>query len=73
MLIKPVMAIIALILESQHVYNEGQLDLKSGYMYVAFINNVSVSVRDLFIDRTTSIEIIDFFVLFGFVLFGNTR
>ena len=44
-LIKPITAIIALILESQHVYNEGQVDMKSGYLYIASINNVSVSVH----------------------------
>ena len=43
-LIKPITAIIALILESQHVYNEGQLDLASGYIYIALLNNISVSV-----------------------------
>ena len=50
-LIKPITAIIALILESQHVYNEGQVDMKSGYLYIALINNISVSVsQKLFID-----------------------
>lgn len=43
--IKPFTAIIALILESQHVYKEGSLELTSGYIYVAMINNVSVSVK----------------------------
>eukprot|EP01016_Furgasonia_blochmanni_P037909 TRINITY_DN4518_c0_g1_i1.p1 TRINITY_DN4518_c0_g1~~TRINITY_DN4518_c0_g1_i1.p1 ORF type:complete len:294 (+),score=38.36 TRINITY_DN4518_c0_g1_i1:95-883(+) len=43
-LIKPITAVLALILHSQNVYNEGHLTLKSGYLYCSLINNISVSV-----------------------------
>lgn len=45
MLIKPVTAILGLILEKYHLYHDGELSLTSGYFYCAFINNISVTVR----------------------------
>lgn len=44
-LIKPVTAILGLILEKYHLYHDGELSLTSGYFYCAFINNISVTVR----------------------------
>ena len=43
-LIKPLTAILGLILESKGLYNDGELNLRSGYFYCAVINNISVTV-----------------------------
>ena len=42
--LKPLTAIVALILDFFGIYNEGDLSIKYGYIYIAFINNLSVSV-----------------------------
>lgn len=43
-LIKPLTAIIALLLEWYGIYREGELSLNSGYIYIAFVNNWSVTI-----------------------------
>lgn len=43
-LIKPLTAILAIFLETKGLYNEGQFHLKSGYLYIAIINNMSISI-----------------------------
>jgi len=43
-LIKPVTAVLAIVLDKNGVYHEGSFDLKSGYFYLAAINNISVSL-----------------------------
>lgn len=44
MLIKPITAVLAIVLDKYGVYNEGHFDLKSGYFYLAIINNISISL-----------------------------
>jgi len=43
-LIKPVTAILAIVLERNGFYHEGRFDLSSGYLYLALINNLSISL-----------------------------
>lgn len=43
-LIKPFTAILAIICERYGVYHEGHFELRSGYMYLSGINNVSISL-----------------------------
>ena len=43
-LIKPQTALLALILDRYGLYAEGDFSLSSGYAYISFINNLSVSV-----------------------------
>jgi len=43
-LIKPVTAVLAIALEQYHVYNEGSFDWRSGYFYIAMVNNISISL-----------------------------
>lgn len=47
-LIKPVTAILGLLLEKYGLYLDGELSLKAGYFYCAFINNISVTVSSYF-------------------------
>lgn len=44
MLIKPVTAVLAIVCERYGVYHEGHFEFNSGYMYLSFINNVSISL-----------------------------
>ncbi|XP_074648793.1 transmembrane protein 184B-like [Tubulanus polymorphus] len=43
-LVKPVMAIITLILQAFGLYKDGNFSLKSGYLYISIIYNISVSL-----------------------------
>ncbi len=43
-LIKPITAVLAIILEQYELYNEGVISFKSGYTYVSMINNTSISL-----------------------------
>lgn len=43
-LIKPVTAFLCLILDHYGLYKEGSYDLHSGFVYLSFINNLSVSL-----------------------------
>jgi len=43
-IIKPITAILAIFLEKQGVYDDGVIDWKKGYVYVAFVNNVSITL-----------------------------
>lgn len=43
-LIKPLTAIFALVLDTYGLYQEGDFSLKSPYLYLSFINNFSVTV-----------------------------
>ena len=43
-LIKPLTAVLAIVLHKNALYNEGEIDFKSSYVYIAFINNLSISV-----------------------------
>jgi hypothetical protein len=43
-LIKPLTAVLALLLEWQNVYHEGEFSFSSGYLYISFINNCSVTI-----------------------------
>lgn len=43
-LIKPLTALLAIILDSYDLYSEGVFDFKTGYLYLSAINNCSVSL-----------------------------
>ena len=43
-LIKPFTALITLVLEKNNIYHEGEFSFNSGYMYLAIINNMSISL-----------------------------
>lgn len=43
-IIKPITAILAIVLEKYGVYGEGVIDWTKGYVYVAFVNNVSITL-----------------------------
>jgi len=43
-LIKPLTAVLAIILDKKRIYNDGHYDLKSGHLYVALVNNFSISI-----------------------------
>ncbi len=43
-MIKPLTAVLALFLDWQGVYNEGEFNFHSGYLYISFVNNVSVTL-----------------------------
>ena len=43
-LIKPFTAVLAIIFERYGIYHEGRFEISSGYMYLAAINNVSISL-----------------------------
>ncbi len=43
-LIKPLTAFAAILFEYYGIYNEGEFSFKSGYLYISFINNLSVSI-----------------------------
>ena len=43
-LIKPLTAVIALLLEYHSMYHEGDFSITSAYLYIALINNLAVSV-----------------------------
>eukprot|EP00164_Ancoracysta_twista_P001171 GFYU01001541.1.p1 GENE.GFYU01001541.1~~GFYU01001541.1.p1 ORF type:complete len:352 (+),score=25.94 GFYU01001541.1:194-1249(+) len=43
-LVKPLTATLALYLDSYELYGDGQFNFKQGYVYITFINNVSISV-----------------------------
>ena len=43
-LIKPVTAILAIVFERYEIYHEGHFEFSSGYMYLALINNISISL-----------------------------
>lgn len=43
-LIKPVTAVLAIVCDNYGVYHEGHFELRSGYMYLSGINNVSISL-----------------------------
>jgi len=42
--IKPFTAVLAIILDWQGCYTEGQFNLRSGYAYISLLNNLSVTV-----------------------------
>ena len=44
MLVKPQTAWLSLILGRYGLYNEGDFSFRSGYAYISFVNNVSVTV-----------------------------
>ncbi len=62
-LIKPLTAILGLILDRYGLYKDGELSLTTGYFYCAFINNISVTVR--------APLIVDLTVLSGVLLRGD--
>jgi hypothetical protein len=43
-LIKPVTAILAIVFERYGIYHEGHFEFTSGYLYLAVINNISISL-----------------------------
>ena len=43
-LIKPITAILAIILDRYGHYHEGHFEISSGYMYLSAINNISISL-----------------------------
>lgn len=43
-MIKPVTAILAIVLDSVGLYHDGQFDWRSGYLYISGINNASISL-----------------------------
>ena len=43
-LIKPITAIVAILLNYYGIYNEGEWSFHYGYLYISTINNTSVSV-----------------------------
>lgn len=43
-LIKPFTAVLSIIFERYGIYHEGHFELRSGYLYLSFINNVSISL-----------------------------
>ena len=43
-LIKPITAVLAIVFDRYGIYHEGHFELKSGYMYLAAINNISISL-----------------------------
>lgn len=43
-LIKPLTALLAIVLDQYDLYNDGVYDFKSGYLYLSVINNCSVSL-----------------------------
>lgn len=44
-LVRPVTAVLAVVMELLGVYREGNLSMSSGFLYLSMVNNVSVSVR----------------------------
>lgn len=46
---KPVLSIISLVLEMFDLYGDGVLRFNRGYLYVAIVYNISISVSILFI------------------------
>jgi len=45
--VKPVLSIISLVLEMFDLYGDGVLRFNRGYLYVAIVYNISISVRIL--------------------------
>jgi hypothetical protein len=43
-LIKPFTAILAIVFEHYGIYHDGHFEFKSGYFYLSFINNISISL-----------------------------
>lgn len=43
-LIKPVTAVIAIVLDKYGLYNDGNYDYRTGFLYLSLINNCSVSL-----------------------------
>jgi len=48
-MVRPLMAIITVILEMFELYKEGSFSFDSGYLYITFINNFSVSLSMYFL------------------------
>ena len=44
MLIKPITAVLAIVLEYYGAYKEGDFSWQSGYLYIAVVNNISVTI-----------------------------
>lgn len=44
MLIKPITAVLEIVLNEYGLYEEGKFQLKNGYFWIALANNISVSV-----------------------------
>ncbi len=42
--IKPILAVVTLILKAMGIYKEGDLRADAGYLYVAIIYNISICV-----------------------------
>ena len=47
-LIKPITAILSLILYQYGLYEEGNLSMKNFYLYISITNNISISVKNIF-------------------------
>ena len=43
-MIKPFTAILAIIFDKYGIYHDGHFEFKSGYLYLAVINNISISL-----------------------------
>lgn len=44
MLIKPITALMAIILDHYGMYCDGRYELECGYLWLSFVNNISVTV-----------------------------
>lgn len=44
MLIKPFTAVLAIVFDRYGVFHDGHFEFKSGYLYLAVINNISISL-----------------------------
>lgn len=49
MIIKPITSIITLILDYYGLFKEEEFNLKTGHLYVAIINNVSITISLFFL------------------------
>ena len=43
-LIKPFTAVLAIVFDKYGIYHDGHFEFKSGYLYLAVINNISISL-----------------------------
>jgi hypothetical protein len=43
-LIKPVTAVLAIVLDRHDLYNEGEYSFKTGYLWITLINNFSITL-----------------------------
>lgn len=70
--VKPVLAIISILLEWAHLYGDGSLSPAKGYLWIAIVNNVSITVcTPLFLFPTAGLTVVTGVpVLSGAVLHG---